>query len=130
MIGLDTSALIDLFKEDKKLIEVISKIDDEFFLNDFVYLELMHGLDLENKKHKMEESFYESYFKSSKSFQLDLINSKKARDIIWKLRKKGQTIGLIDATIAAIYLSNGVKTILTKNKKDFENIEGLKVISY
>ena len=35
-----------------------------------------------------------------------------------------------DCTIAGVYLSNNINKIITKNVKRFENILGLKVISY
>lgn len=56
--------------------------------------------------------------------------SVQASELFWKLRKKGITLGKFDCTIAAIFLSNGISKIITKNQKHFEDIPGLKVISY
>jgi predicted nucleic acid-binding protein len=130
MIGLDTTSLIDLFKQDSNLINTLIDLEEEIFISDLVYLELMKGLDPTNKKHAFEELFYDNYFKSSKTVALNKLACKKARNIIWNLKKKGKTVHLIDATIAATYLINNINTIITKNKKDFEQIEELKVISY
>jgi len=42
--------------------------------------------------------------------------------------RKGQKIGLPDAIIAATALVNNL-TLVTRNKSDFKNIEGLKIIN-
>jgi len=43
-----------------------------------------------------------------------------------KLEAKGQTSGYIDSQIASIAMANNL-ILVTRNVKDFENIEGLKV---
>ncbi|MCK5198567.1 MAG: type II toxin-antitoxin system VapC family toxin [Spirochaetales bacterium] len=43
-----------------------------------------------------------------------------------KLEAKGQTTGYVDSQIASIAMVNNL-TLVTRNIKDFENIEGLKV---
>ena len=113
MIGLDTTALIDLYKGDEELYKLLREIDEEIVFNDLSYLELMAGSD--PKKHQNEEKFYDKLYQSARSLNLSRNSSKKARDIIWNLRKKGITIHVIDATIAAIYLENNVKVLITKN---------------
>lgn len=46
------------------------------------------------------------------------------------LMKKGQDIDDMDCLISGIALENGVNTILTKSKKHFERIPGIKVEEY
>ncbi|MFT4261445.1 MAG: PIN domain-containing protein [Candidatus Woesearchaeota archaeon] len=130
MIGLDTTILIDLYKKDKKALKLVQSINQNLYLNILTYLELIRGIDPKNNKHQHEQTFYDKIFDVYPCLELDKTSAKLSRNIFWKLKKEGKTISLIDATIAAIYLANGVKTIITKNKKDFEQIEGLEVLSY
>jgi predicted nucleic acid-binding protein len=54
----------------------------------------------------------------------------KASEIFWRLRKEGNMIEKFDCMIAAIFMMNGVYTVLTRNSKHFERIKGLHVLSY
>lgn len=130
MIGLDTTALIDLFKENKNIKSLLGEIDDEIVLNHILYLELMLGLDFENLKHQDEEEFYDGIFNTYVVLNLDFNASKKASNILNELKRSGKIIGLFDCSIAAIYLSKGINKIITKNKKHFENIKELEIIDY
>ena len=130
MIGLDTSAIIDLFKNNRALIKLLERIEDKVALTQLSYLELMFGLDLEIKSHKLEEEYYDSLFNSYPVLQLNNISCKKAANIFLQLKKTGKMIGQSDCTIAGIFLSNGINKILTGNKKHFDRIKQLKVISY
>lgn len=130
MIGLDTCVLIDLFRKDKVLIQLFATIQESIYLNDIVYLELLMGLDPDNKKHNEEERFYESLFSAFPLVQLNACAIKKTRDIFWKLKKEGKELHASDCSIAGIYLANGINTIITKNRSHFERIKGLKVLGY
>jgi len=130
MIGLDTTVLIDLFKNDERVISLLASIEETIFLNEIVYLELLIGLDPKNKMHNDEESFYENLFSSFPVLSLNVIAIKKAREVLWELKKEGKEIAPFDCTIAGIYLANGISTIITKNKNHFERIKGLQVLSY
>lgn len=130
MIGIDTCAAIDLFKGDEQLIKLLSEISEKVSITYINYLELIFGLDIENPKHKIEEEFYDDIMENYTVFNLDIESCKKAREIFFLLKKKGNIIDDMDYAIAGIFLSNGVNKIITRNKKHFEKIPGLKVISY
>ncbi|MBI2108146.1 PIN domain-containing protein [Candidatus Woesearchaeota archaeon] len=130
MIGLDTSAIIDLFRDDPALIRLLEQIDDTVVLNQISYLELMFGLDFESRHDKSEEEYYDSLFNLYSVLPLDNISCKKAAKISLELKKLGKSIEQFDCTIAGILLANGINKILTRNKKHFENIRQLDVISY
>ncbi|MBI4159204.1 type II toxin-antitoxin system VapC family toxin [Candidatus Woesearchaeota archaeon] len=130
MIGLDSSSVIDFFKGDNSLKTALEKINEPLALNIIIYSEIMFGLDLSNVSYKKEEIFYDGFFDSFLIFELDRNSSKKSSEVLWHLKKTGKIIGLFDCTIAGIYLANGINKILTKNKKHFEKIKGIQVISY
>jgi predicted nucleic acid-binding protein len=130
MIGLDTSAIIDLFNEDESLISLLAGINDKFCLNRINYFEIMMGINRIKGDHLEEESAYEKLFSSFPMLELDFLSCKKASDIHWDLKKIGITIDLLDYAIAGIFVTNGVDKIITRNVKHFDKIKGLKVLSY
>lgn len=130
MIGLDTTAIIDLFKKDTALIKFLEETDDKIALNQITYLEIMLGLNLKGGSHKSEEEYFDNLFNSCLVFPLNNLSCKKASKIFLELKNMGKIIEEFDCTIAGIYLSNNVRKILTRNKKHFENIKELQVLSY
>jgi len=130
MIGMDSSAIIDLFRNDSFLVKILEDMDEEIVLNQMSFYELMIGLDFDNLIHKKEENFYDELFEDYKNLSLDKNSSKKASKISFELKKDGKIIGDFDCIIAGIYLTNGVNKIITRNVKHFERIKGMKVIGY
>ena len=130
MIGLDTSALIDIFKGDLAIRKVLSKNKEPLATTGLNYLELMFGIDFDDKDHKLEEDYYNEFFETLLNFNISKKASKMASKILWSLKKEGRIIEQFDCAISAILLVNGVNKIITRNVKHFEKIEGLKVISY
>ena len=56
--------------------------------------------------------------------------AEKFGQILGTLDKNGQKINDRDVMIAAIAMSKGENTVVTRNKKDFERIPNLTVLSY
>jgi hypothetical protein len=48
-------------------------------------------------------------------------------DVRQKLARKGVSIGMVDSLIAGIALVNNLP-VLTRNRKHFENVEGLRLV--
>ncbi len=130
MIGLDTTAIIDLFKGVPSVKEKLEQSDVPVCTTIVSYLELMFGLDSTIQKQKEEEKFYDAFFQTTIQFNLTSKSCKKASEINQVLKKSGKVIDEFDCTLAAVFLTNGIDTILTRNTKHFERIPGLKVASY
>ena len=130
MIGIDSSALIDLFKGNNSIAKLFNNLDDKVFTTYINYFEIFAGINLKDKFYEDEQNYFESLFKELELLNINKKSCKISSLIIWELRKKGKMIGNMDSMIAGILLSNGVNKIITRNKKHFENIKGLKVISY
>ena len=81
MIGMDSSAIIDLFRNDSFLVKILEDMDEEIVLNQMSFYELMIGLDFDNLIHKKEENFYDELFEDYKNLSLDKNSSKKASKI-------------------------------------------------
>ena len=125
---MDTSAIIDLFKGSSEIKKFLEKNKEPLCVNILSYAELMFGI--KEKQHQKEEQYYDEFFNEMYSFDLSKESCKLASKINNALKKEGKTIGAFDIMIVSIFLSNGVTSILTKNKKHFEQIKNLKVISY
>lgn len=130
MIGLDTTAVIDLFKKDPSIIKLIEKTDEEIASTIITYQELMFGINFTNPVNSYEEKFYDNFFDRIFVLTLDNKSAKKSSEIYWDKRNKGANIGKSDCIISGILIANRVNKIITRNKKHFENIKGLKVINY
>jgi tRNA(fMet)-specific endonuclease VapC len=130
MIGLDSSAIIDLFKGEDSLKQLLLSIDEPISATEISYLELMFGIDRTIKKHKEEERYYDEFFNKILVLNLSRKSVKSASEIYWSLNKSGKSIEKFDCIIAGIFLSSGVNKIITRNEKHFSRIPGVKVLSY
>ena len=130
MIGLDSSAIIDLFKGEMALKGLLLSIDEPISATEISYLELMFGIDRSITKHKEEESYYDEFFSKILVLNLSRKSAKLASELYWKLNKSGKTIEKFDCIIAGIFLSSGINKIMTRNEKHFSRIPGLKVLTY
>lgn len=90
--------------------------------------ELLHGAHRADGEERKQErlTFVEKVRETFTVFDFDLAAARTFAEIWSSTAKRGISIGFNDMIIAATALSRGY-SILTLNKKDFENIEGLKV---
>ena len=130
MIGLDTSAIIDVFKGEEKIKQFLEKNKEPLAVTIMSYLELFFGLNPEDPKHTTEGRYYDEFFKSLYNINLTKDSCQEASKIFWKLKKEGKIIDQFDCVIAASFLTNGINKIITSNPKHFEKIKQLYVISY
>lgn len=120
MIGLDTSALIDLSLGDKKLIDILRR--QNICVQNLVLMEFCAGAPESRWLEKIMDEYEVHEFASK-----DLLIAFK---LLKYLRSLGQEIGIIDCCIVCVYMNRGITTIVTKNTKHFSRIPGLKIISY
>jgi len=130
MIGLDTSAIVDIFRGELRIKEFLNKNQEPLAVNIISYLELSFGLEGGNPSHDRERKFYDEFFNTLYNFDLTRESCEEASKILSTLKKNGRMIEPFDCTIAGIFLSNGIRKILTRNPKHFERVKGLETISY
>jgi len=130
MIGLDTSSIIDIFKGDPNIRHLLENNKEPLAVTIMSYLELFFGLNPENPKHMAEGSYYDEFFKTIYNIELTKSSCKEASKIFWKLKQEGRIIDSFDCVIAALFISNGINKIVTRNSKHFEKIEQLNVLKY
>ena len=130
MIGLDTSAIIDIFKGEQNIKRFLVDNKEPLAATTMSYLELCFGLNPENSRHLEEVQYYNEFFRSIYNVGLTKEACEEASRIFWKLRKEGRVIEQFDCVIGASFIANGIRKIITRNPKHFEKISQLNVISY
>ena len=128
---LDTIILIDFLRGDKKAISTIKKIEHlPIYTSEINIFELIEGAYIADWEVQPHIQKILSLATKMTVLSFDRKSSLKAGMISGTLTKKGQKIGEVDCLIAGIALANGITTIITKNKKHFDKIIEIEVLSY
>ena len=125
MILLDTNVVIAFFNGNKEILERIQAEIDKISLSTLVIAELNYGAKASQKAKENLEKL-DRFLDIVKVVPFNLECAKIFGTIKSKLRKLGKPTGEMDALIAATAISHKA-TLITSNRKHFENIEGLKI---
>jgi len=125
---LDTTFLIDILRSKKEAV-IFLENNDELFTTQINMYEVIEGLFSENTT-KKKLLLTKELFEIIKVLSLDDRSIIKSAEIHATLSKQGEMVDDLDCLIAGIALTNNRPTIVTKNIKHFERIEGIKVESY
>ena len=135
MVCLDSSIIIDILRG-KESVEAIEErfdsSDEEVFIPSPVIIELIRGIHLIDSIKNIKEREIEEINNFLYSFVVLDFNKEsaiKTGEIEAELRNSGEIIDLEDIMIGAIILQNN-ETLITRNKKHFEKIRGLKIEGY
>ncbi len=128
---LDTNIISEPLKviPNQKVLDSLKINEGKTALCSPVLHELQYGVD--RLPSSREKSFILEYIKSVIMPSLFIFPYESESAIIHaglraKLEAKGKTIGFVDSSIASIALVHNL-ILVTRNVKDFENIEGLKL---
>ena len=128
MILLDSTFLIDVLRGRPETEKILNSSETLLTTQINMY-EIITGIFLQ-KQTANQFSRVKDFFDQIVVLSLDDDAVLKAGELNATLIKKGEIIGDCDCLIAGIALSKNISTIITKNKKHFEKIEGINVISY
>ncbi|MBI4946099.1 MAG: type II toxin-antitoxin system VapC family toxin [Bacteroidetes bacterium] len=122
-VCLDTSVLIDYYRKKDKTKTIFVKLSTQysFSISVITKLEILTGIT-ENQK-----GFWNNVFQKLEIIPLNEPEIEIAADIIRYLTKRNKIIGIKDILIGSTALSKGLK-LATLNRKDFDRIDGLKLI--
>ncbi|MCM1322400.1 MAG: PIN domain-containing protein [Bacteroides sp.] len=112
-------------KEALNFINDVSSID-EIKIPDIAYYEILRGLFYKDAKNVLEK--FEAFAKYFGVISMTAETMKIAAKIYADLRHRGKIIEDDDILIAALTIECGA-TLLTSNKRHFENIENLKILN-
>lgn len=129
MICVDSDCLINFLKGKEAEIKIMSEYSDDIVTTEINRYEVFEGVyaKLHQKQNEFEETknFFNSIIVLSGSGW-----GLTAAKLFCELIKNGKEIDQNDCMIVAIMKANGCNKIITKNKKHFEQIEGIEVIPY
>lgn len=132
MKAVDSTFLIDVLENRENISEIVKKIEDEpIYTTHINIFEILVGIfsqkDIDvQKRLSQAKKLFNRFF----ILGLDEKSVLKSAQIAGDLNKKGAQIENMDCLTAGIILSNGVNTIITRNKKHFDRINDLKVEIY
>jgi len=132
LVGVDTTFLIDLFKNDERAIKAIEELrnDNEIITTTVINMaELYRGAFLHSNPEK-KISEIEELKDLLVIFDMGIESAKYYGKIYADLRSKGKIAKDRDILIASIFLLFGERKIITRDKKHFSEIEGVEVITY
>ena len=119
MILLDTSFIIDLFKNPEGIERYFDLLDREgVCLSTVSYFEIFRMRRYMGKK---EFLYFSQLFSVYPVYSFNLLAAEKASEIWVKLEKLGEKVNVLDVMIAGIMIANGINRIFTKDI-DFQKI--------
>ena len=125
MILLDTNVVVAYLNGDKSALKRIQADIGKVALCTLVVAELDYGAKVSQRAKENLEKLYQ-FLNIVQVVPFDVECAKVFGTVKSKLRSLGKPTGEVDALIAATAMTHEA-TLVTSNKKHFENIEGLKV---
>lgn len=124
---LDTSVIVDILHNK---IDVRNKISEIMSEGSMLYTTVVTAFELgKSTIHLRDSHKTEELLDRIEMFNLDRESARMSGIIFRDLKNKGLIIDPEDCMIAGIALTKK-QQVLTKNRKHFERIDGLKVVSY
>lgn len=120
MIGADTSFIIDFFQGEKNAVDWMEKNKESLCLCENVVYEFLCGNLKEDEK-----NLFLAFVSQFEVFSFDRNAAFTSSKIYRKSKIKGKFVAHPDAMIAGTYASHGIKKIVTKNIKHFNEMTGI-----
>ena len=130
MVCLETTFLVDLIRGNKEVESLFNYLidgDSVITIATPSLMELISGASNNQKRDEKKEII--EILSSVTTLPLTKESAILAGEIESELMMAGESIGSVDVMIAAIAKYNN-ETLITRNKKHFEKIPGLKIESY
>jgi tRNA(fMet)-specific endonuclease VapC len=124
MILLDTSVLIEMFREKDKMTTFFYRLS--FDNNDFAISILTH-YEIFRGNNNVQNTFWTNFLKNIKIIPFDLISSNEAIGIYKLLKMQNQMIDWADLLIAATAIAHNLD-LATLNLKHFSKIPNLHIV--
>ena len=123
--NFDTNIIISAFLGDKEAISLLEKTNESYSITPIVAAELFKGAYLRNDKDKTEKIM--KFVSDAGLLPFSIEACRIFGEKYAKLKKQGKLTQDLDLFIASISIAHN-STLVTKNKKHFENIKGLDVV--
>ncbi len=129
-VFLDTTALIDMLDGEKGALDKIEELRREsvLFTSSINLYETLRGIMDLHSGHEKHLKALEAVTANIAVLDIDAEVARKAAGIYKELRGRGKPINEPDYLIAGACTANGIEIIMTRNRRHFENIRGIKTI--
>jgi len=130
---LDTAFLVDILRNIPAAIEKLRELEAEgpLFTTEVVAYELYHGIQhLGRKRRDAEAARIEEVLAQPDVLPFDRPSAIRAAELSGELRRRGQTVGLVDLLIASTALAHGSEALVTRDAADFRRVPGIRVETY
>jgi predicted nucleic acid-binding protein len=132
---LDSTFLIDLMKNDEGAVNKAREMEGKILMatTEINVFEIASGIELgkvgdAKKRQKMGQAG--ALFNRLNVLPLDREGALRGARIVGELKRKGSPVDVLDALVAGISLTHGCDVVVTRNKRHFEHVKGLKVETY
>jgi len=130
MICIDSSCIIDFLNGVENAKNIINKYLAEIATTEINVFEIFLGIYQQKKVNTQEETVAEAFFNEIVVLSYGIECGRNSARLLANLKKNGREIEQNDCHIASIMAINGCNKIITNNKKHFERINGIHIISY
>jgi len=130
---LDSAFLVDILRNIPAAIEKLRELEAEgpLFTTEVVAYELYHGIQhLGRKRRDAEAARIEEVLAQTDVLPFDRPSAIRAAELSGELRRRGQTVGLVDLLIASTALAHGSEALVTRDAADFRRVPGIRVETY
>ncbi len=135
MMMVDTSILVDLLRKSPEILRVIQKLGSTpLFTTEISIMELVFGITgsrIYINKPELKQKRLSEIGDLSLKFTIlpfDRKSAYKTAEILGRLKLDGKLVDFRDGMIAGVTKANGIKELITHNKRHFERIPDLKII--
>ena len=129
---LDTDILVGLLRNDAGAIKFLRSVDlatQDIFITSINAFELYQGAYNSDTQEKSLILVADLMQRFERIFDMDVVASRLAGEIVVNLKKKGTTLDLPDIFIGSIALAHN-ESIVTRNIDHFKRIPGLKMVKW
>ena len=130
--ALDTNIILRYLRKDANVYHNLAKAvarGYEIIIPKMVDYEMRRGFRIMPTPSPKKESAYKILTEQCRITNLDNYFGERAISVYADLYQKGFTVGDMDILIASFCLEYGC-TLVTNNTKDFENVNGLKIVDW
>ncbi len=120
MYLLDTTAIIELFRGDAQVKQILGRKIDDSAVTSVSYFEIFTRIYHKQLKH--EKKYFTQFFSSIPIYFFDLKAADASSKLMASLYNRGTPINLADVMIAGIGIASKAEGIITADK-DFESIK-------
>lgn len=130
MIFVDSDCIIDFLRGNESAVKILAENLGELVTSEINAFEVFFGIYNKVNVPRNELSSCENFFERINVLGFDSQCGRSAAMLLNELREKGIEINQNDCLIVSIMKKYGCEKIITLNKKHYNRVEGIEVLTY